>query len=236
MQKILLILLLFLMTACAPAATAFPEDMAATEPPALLEPVVPTEVVIAPETLASATLPAPTSTEAPPTSTPIPAITVPTRTETALPTLELPSPVANPPALAAWDGEPTYSGDSQEGFFFRVMYNPELWALTTDNFGSPALAHRALPDCIIVPSVGRGLPSNVTVDHDFRKVGAVEYEVNTAYLAGVPQFITYLGGDLKIYTGFEVSFKEQADACIADAETVLGTLISIPISEATPSP
>jgi hypothetical protein len=229
-RKILLIVLLFLLTACAPAATAFPEDMAATEPPALIEPSAPTEVVIVPPTL-----PAPTSTAALATSMPASTI-MPTRTETPLPTLELPTTVANPPTLAAWDGEPTYPGDSQTGLYFRVMYNPELWALTIDNFGSPALAHRAIPECIIVPSVGRGLPSNVTVDHDFRKVGAVEYEVNTAYLAGIPQFITYIGGDFNIFTGFEVSFNEQADACIADAETVLGTLISIPISEATPIP
>jgi hypothetical protein len=87
-----------------------------------------------------------------------------------------------------------------------------------------------------VPSAGHGLPPNITVDHEVRKIEKVEYEINTAYLNTVPQFVTYLGGDLNIYTGFEVSFKEQSDLCIKDAETVLGSLISILVSQATPLP
>jgi hypothetical protein len=122
------------------------------------------------------------------------------------------------------------------GYFFRVFYDPESWALTTDNFGSPALGHRKINTCLIVPTVGRGLPANMSVDHDVRKVGPVEYEKNTAYLDGTRQFVTYLGGDQNIFTGFEVSFKEEADLCITDAESVLGTLTSVQTSQATPIP
>jgi len=168
-----------------------------------------------------------------PTSTPEPE---PTLTETPLPTLELPTAARNPPALQAWDGEPTYPGDSQPGYFFRLFYNPESWALTTDNFGSPALGHRTINSCLIVPAVGRGLPPNMNVDHDQRKVGAVDYEVNTAYTDGARQFVTYLGGDANVFTGFEVSFQEEADLCLEEAERVLGTLTSLQASEATPIP
>ena len=191
----------------------------------------------APLVLESPTLPEPTpiltTPSAIPSSTPEPG---PTPTETSLPPLELPTEEKNPPALQAWDGEPTYLGDSKSGYFFRVLYDPEIWALTTDNFGYPALGHRNLNYCLIGPSVGRGLPANVNVDHDVRKVGAVEYEVNIAYMDGTRQFVTYLGGDANIFTGFEVSFKDEADLCLKDAETVLGTLTSIEASQATPIP
>jgi hypothetical protein len=142
----------------------------------------------------------------------------------------------NPPARFAWDGEPTYPGDSKAGFDFRVMYDPDVWALTTDSYGFPAIGHRGIEYCVIAPAMGHGLPANMNVDHDVRKIGPLEYEVNTAYLSGVRQFVTYLGGDSNVYTGFEVTFKEEADLCIKDAEVVLGTLTSVPISQATPSP
>jgi hypothetical protein len=233
MRKTLLFLLVLLMTSCAGAP-------APTEAPApTFEAVAPAETTaeLAPQVLPSATPPEPTSTIiAPspfPSSTPEPELTL---TETPLPTLELPTEVQNPPALQAWDGEPTYPGDSKAGYFFRVFYDPETWALTTDNFGSPALGHRNLNYCLIVPAVGHGLPANMNVDHDVRKVGAVEYEVNTAYRDGARQFVTYLGGDANIFTGFEVSFKEEADVCLKDAETVFGTLTSVEGSQATPIP
>ncbi len=233
MRKILLVLLVLLMTSCGAPATQMPAP--ATEPRAATEAPIATESVIEPYTASSPEFIAPTST-ALPTSTPLPPTAGSTQTETALPTLELPTELANPPARVAWDGEPTYPGDSQPGYDFRLFYDPELWAVTTDNFGSPALAHRSIMDCIIVPSVGHGLPSNITVDHEVRKIGPVEYEISTAYLNGVPQFVTYLGGDFNVYTGFELSFKEQTDLCIKEAETVLSTLISIPVSQATPGP
>lgn len=233
MWKILLVLLALLTTSCgAPAPTQFPESL-----PALTEEPAEATAELAPQVLTSPTFPEPTSTlttpSALPSSTPEPG---PTFTETPLPTLELPTAMQNPPALQAWDGEPTYLGDSKPGYFFRVFYDPETWALTTDNFGFPALGHRRINYCLIAPAVGRGLPANMNVDHDVRKIGAVEYEINTAYLDGARQFVTYLGGDVNIFTGFEVSFKEEADLCLKDAETVLGTLISIEVSQATPIP
>jgi len=89
---------------------------------------------------------------------------------------------------------------------------------------------------VIAPSSGRGLPSNITVDHDVRKIGLVEYEINTGYLSGVRQFVTYLGGDANIYTGFEVTFDQEADLCLKEAEVVLGTFTSVPTSKTTPVP
>ena len=50
------------------------------------------------------------------------------------------------------------------------------------------------------------------------------------------KFVTYTGGDGIVITGFMVSFEEQADKCLADAEAVITTLHSVPASLATPEP
>ncbi len=168
-----------------------------------------------------------------PTFTPTIAVTP---TETLIPPLELPTEVRNPPALLAWDGTPTYLGDSQPGYLFRVKYDPEVWALTTDSYGYPALGNRGIEYCVIAPAFGRGLPANMTVEHDIRKIGVVEFEVNTASLNGARQFVTYNGGDRIIYTGFDVNFVENADLCLQQAETVLATLTSVKVTQATPVP
>ena len=87
----------------------------------------------------------PTDTPAP-TGTPAPTHTAAvTPTDTPLPTLVLPTEAVNAPARQVWDGAPTYPGNSAPGFSFRVTYDPGVWALTTDQFGFPALGHRTSP-------------------------------------------------------------------------------------------
>ncbi|MCL4529606.1 MAG: hypothetical protein M1282_09340 [Chloroflexi bacterium] len=198
---------------------------------------------LAPQTLDTATTtpsdtPEPAFTSSPTatfTSEPFALQFTPVPTETALPTLELPTQVPNQKTLQIWDGVPTYLADSQPGFDFRVRFDPDVWALTTDQFGFPALGHRSIPTCIISPASGRGLPPNVTVVQEVRKVGTVRYQISTAYLNDVKQFVNYTGGDGTILTAFQVSFQDQADQCISDAETVLATLTSVPVSQATPT-
>ena len=135
----------------------------------------------------------------------------------------------------AWDGVPTYLGDSTPGYSFRVMYDPDLWALTNDQFGFPALGHRTIPNCVISVTSGRGLPAGLTVEHDVLHTETVTFDVGTVIENGVTKFVTYTGGDGNIITAFEVSFGEESDACLRDAETVLSTLRSIPSSQATPT-
>ena len=159
-----------------------------------------------------------------------------TPTDTPLPPLELPTEIVNAPALLVWDGKPTYLGDSKPGFDFRVSYDPSLWALTADQFGYPAIGHRNIPYCVISVTSGRGLPANISVEHDILYAGNITFDVGTAFEDGVKKFVTYTGGDGRIITGFEVSFEEQSDECIADAVTVLSTLRSVPVSQATPEP
>ena len=159
-----------------------------------------------------------------------------TPTDTPLPPLELPTEIVNAPALLVWDGKPTYLGDSKPGFDFRVSYDPSLWALTADQFGYPAIGHRNIPYCVISVTSGRGLPANISVEHDILYAGNITFDVGTAFEDGVKKFVTYTGGDGRIITGFEVSFEEQSDKCIADAVTVLSTLRSVPVSQATPEP
>jgi hypothetical protein len=186
----------------------------------------------APQLLATPTL------EPAETSTPVPFVFefTPVASETALPTLELSTSMPNPPFLQVWDGLPTYPAESRPGFYFRLRFDPDLWGLTSDNFGFPAIGHRSIPSCVIVPASGHGLPPSMVVDHDQRRLGTLAYNVNTAYSNGVAQFVTYQGGDANIFTGFEVRFEQQMTACLQDAETVLSTLTSVPVSQATPAP
>ena len=222
--------LCILLTSCGGAAAtqAPPENEAPASEPAAGTPSPEFPVII--ETASPEPLPTATQTPAP---TQTPAVT---QTETSLPPLELPTEIRNAPPKMVWDGTPTYLGDSKPGFAFRVTYDPDLWAVTTDQFGFPSLAHRNIPGCVISVTAGRGLPPNIAVEHDMFSVGNLNFDVATAFENGVKKFVTYTGGDGIILTAFEVSFQEQADACLADAVTVLSTLRSVPVSQATPQP
>jgi hypothetical protein len=142
----------------------------------------------------------------------------------------------NAPAQLAWDGVPTYLAESTPGYAFRVTYDPELWALTTDQFGFPALGHRTIPNCVISVTSGRGLPLNMTVEHDMLDTGELRFDVGNVSENGVLKFVTYTGGNGTIITGFQVSFEEQAEECRAEAVSVISTLGSVPASQATPTP
>ena len=195
-------------------------EPAATEPPAFQSLSAPTSAPSATET----TPPLPTPTQIPVTPT-----------ETPLPTLELPTEVTNPPARMVWDGTPTYPGDSTPGFDFRVTYDPDLWAVTTDQFGFASLAHREIAGCVISVTAGRGLPPNVSVEHEILRTDTVMFDVATAFENGVKKSVTYTGGDGNIITAFEVSFVDDSEACLADAVAVLSTLRSVPAAQATPT-
>jgi len=225
-RRIIAILILTLMISSCGGAAATQAPAASTEQPAATE--APAEPAIAEASPTSE----PTQTFTPePTYTPSV-----TPTETPLPPLELPTELVNAPAFLVWDGTPTYLGDSQPGFDFRVSYDPDLWALTADQFGYPAIGHRDIPYCVISVTSGRGMPAEISVEHDILYAGDITFDVGTAFENGVKKFVTYTGGDGKIITGFEVSFEEQSDECLADAVTVLSTLRSVPVSQATPEP
>jgi len=222
----ILLLLSLIITSCGgAAATEFPavEEQRATE-----KSVEPTAGSLLPENTPTA--------ETTPTLEPTPTEVLPTPTETPLPPLELPTEIPNAPSLLAWDGTPTYLGDSQPGFDFRVFYDPDVWALTEDQFGYPAIGHREIPYCVISVTSGRGLPANISVEQDILYTDTVTLYVGTAYEDGVKKFVTYTGGDGIIITAFQVDFEEQEDECLADAESVITTLRSITASLATPEP
>lgn len=226
---ILILILMLLITSCggAPAATEPPATEApATEPPATEPPAF--QSLEAPTRLPSVIDTA--------TPMPLPTQIISTPTETPLPTLELPTEVTNPPARMVWDGTPTYPGDSTPGFAFRISYDPEFWALTTDQFGAPALAHRSIAGCVISTESGRGLPATTTVEHEMIHFDTVAYDVATVSENGVKKFVTYTGGDGIVITGFVVDFSEDVDTCLAAAVGVLSTLTSVPVSRATPEP
>lgn len=152
---------------------------------------------------------------------------------TALPTLVLPASPSVPLDLQVWDGPPTYPAESLADFYFRLRYDPASWARTTDALGDQVLANRALNACIIKPMAGRGLPLSGSVDHEVRRVGDVTYQISRISVGGVLQFVTYAGGDARIFTAFEVPSADQADLCLPAAESILGTLRSVPVGDAT---
>lgn len=227
---ILSLLITLILTSCGAAAAT--EAPAATEEPAATEaPIEAPAESTQPFTgdLFTATSNLPTQT---PVATQTPAVTL---TETPLPTLELPTEIVNAPALMVWDGVPTYLGDSTPGFGFRVTYDPDLWAVTTDQFGFASLAHREIAGCVISVTAGRGLPPSISVEHEMLRTDTLAFDVGTAFENGVKKFVTYTGGDGNIITAFEVSFVEESEACIADSVIVLTTLRSVPASQATPT-
>ncbi len=192
---------------------------------------------LAPQALETATSEPTLTPEPSATFTSVPFIVqfTPVPTETPIATLDLPTLAAIRPALQIWDGVPTYLADSQPGYDFRLRFDPDLWALTVDQFGFPAIGHRSIPTCIMAPTAGRGMPLNATVDHEIRRIGAIHFDINTVFINGVEQFVNYAGSDGVIFTAFEVSFQDQASQCLTDAETVLATLTSIPAVQATPT-
>jgi len=218
-----------LVTSCgAPAATQAPaatEASAATEAPAF--PLVSDTQSVETQNFSKSTETSIPETTSSPVNTP---------TETPLPPLELPTEAVNAPAKMVWDGAPTYLGDSKPGYAFRVTYDPDLWAVTADQFGFPSLAHRTILNCIISVTSGRGMPANITVEHEVLHTDKITFDVGIAFENRVKKFVTYTGGDGNILTGFEVSFQDQVDTCIVDAVTVLSTLQSVPVSQATPQP
>lgn len=244
MRKLLLLPLILLLCACAPAPTEFPVlpglVTITVELPTLTLPV---EETLAPLTTLTPTPPEtatvePVATYTPAESaTPAPSNTStgPTPTETLLPPLELPTEKPFAPARIAWTGLPTYPGDSDAGLLFRMDYDPDLWAQTEGNYGEIVLAHRNIPYCTLATWSGRGLPGGLKVEHEYRSIGAANFDVNTITRQDNLQFVTYVGGDGRLLTGFQVSFQEQKDLCIKDAEQILGTLRSL-ASTPTPTP
>src|SRR5512138_1996983 len=176
----------------APAAQA-PATQAATEAPATQAPAATEPQATEPPALQML------STQA--AETPTPGI----QTDTPLPTLVLPTEAVHAPAQMVWDGVPTYLGESTPGYSFRVFYDPDIWALTTDQFGFPALAHRQIPACVISVTSGRGLPGDMTVEHDILHTEKLTFDVSKVYENGILKFVTYVGGDGTVITGFEVS-------------------------------
>lgn len=223
-RVLIVILLSLIISSCGAAAPGIEETV---EPTQDISPEPTTQPILPPDT---------PSSERTSTLEPTPTQILPAPTETPLPPLELPTEIPNAPALIAWDGAPTYLGDSQPGFAFRVLYDPETWALTEDQFGYPAIGHRAIPYCVISVTSGRGLPGNISVEQDILYTDTVTLYIGTVFENGVRKFVTYTGGDGKIITAFQVSFEEQADECLADAQAVLTTLQSVPSYQATPTP
>lgn len=239
MRKAILIIMVFilLLSACAPMA----EKVA---------PLVETVSETVQEALVPLTggqgqeAPTPTKTLIP-TLTPFPTATVtppPTVTPTLLPPIELPTEMPFAPFRETWQSEPSLPNDIERDLNFTVLYDPDLWALTNDQFGFEVLAHRTIPYCQIEKARASGLSPGYTAEQGYKQVGGIYFQTVSVSLNGQLIYVNYYGGRGKeALTVFGVAFEEQPDICIADAEKVLSTLQFInitPTPEATlpPSP
>jgi hypothetical protein len=220
--------LTFILSACAPA------QQAVQPTPALEDTATPAPTASA--TLEPSATPAPTFTPFP-TATSIPP---PTETPTLLPTLELPTQPAFVPFRQTWQSAPSLPDDSVRDLNFTLLYDPDVWALTEDLFGAQVLAHRAIPYCIIEKARPGGLSPGYTAEQGFAQVGSINYQTISVRLNGVLKYVNYYGGRGKqALTVFTVSFEEQPETCLADAEKVLASLhfvVVTPTPEPTPTP
>lgn len=236
------------LTACG-ADTAMPFTVTITPERRSPQRVNSPEALVGETAAASATADvSPTPTLAPSLTATI-TLTVPPPTETLLPPLEMPTEKPNAPSFVVWTGEPSYAGDSEPGRLFRVNYDPDIWAQTKDNFEQVVLANRNIEYCTITPWSGRGLPADAKVEHIYGQVGDIPYDINYVTMAGSMKFATYVGGDQRLLTGFQVSFVDQKEQCLLDAEAILASLRSFiaeptitptftpePLESATPTP
>lgn len=173
-----------------------------------------------------------------PLNTPEPTMTalVPSLTPTLIPPPEVPTLESNRPALEKWIDLPTYGEESEAGLGFQVLYNVLIWGLTEDESGMQVLVHRRIPYCRIAPVVGRGLPRGWTAESEFRNIGPLRFEVVTVSQEGQVRYVNYFGRSGGIVTGFQVTFADQIEECLRDAEIVLQTLRAGPAPTLTPTP
>lgn len=242
MKHLSLIVICFVvfLTACDGRAGQMPFTVTITSAPGEMTDARPTaanspEALINETPQASATADVSATPTFTATLTPTITMTVPPPTETLLPPLDIPTEKPNAPSFVVWTGEPTYAGDSEPGRLFRVNYDPDVWAQTKDNFEQVVLANRKIEYCTISSWSGRGLPADAKVEHIFGQVGDIPFDINYVTMAGTMKFATYVGGDKRLLTGFQVSFKDQKDQCLLDAEAILASLRSF-IAEPTITP
>jgi len=167
----------------------------------------------------------PASPSPTPPPTLLPTGTLPSASGTPLPPTRTPRPAT--PVIETWSGLPVFV-ESQPGARFSLEFDSNRWGRVADTFGFPALAHRHLPSCQFGTLVGRGLPAGASATQSFRNLGGIRFEVIRVSEGGALRYVNYIGGDGVILAGFRVSFGEQVEPCIGEAETILSTLRSNP--------
>lgn len=118
---------------------------------------------------------------------------------------------------------------------FLVTFDPDIWYWRTDRrqegrsswSSHTVLAHQEIPDCEIDLTAGRSyMEKDWSVEHDEKILGGNDLSVNLVKYKGEPQLITYCplpNGT----TCLEVRFRTNIEACILDAEAVIGSWTGI---------
>jgi hypothetical protein len=178
----------------------------------------------------------PTLTLAPTrTRTPVPSLTP---TETLIPPIDIPTLESFAPYRETWVDLPSYP--LERALMTQLYFDPDVWALTPDQFGNTVLAHRTIPYCQIARAAARGLLPGWTADSTTKKISSIFFDVVTVSENGTVRYLNYFtAGKIAVKTGFEVAFVDDKDACITAAETVLASLSFVaatPTSTPTETP
>jgi hypothetical protein len=170
-----------------------------------------------------------------PTRTPFPSLTP---TETLIPPIEIPTQPSHIFFRLTWVDLPSYPIDRP--LMTQLTYDPEIWVLTPDQFGHTVLAHRTIPYCQIARASAGGLPPGWSAETGSKTVSGIYFETVSVSENGTLRYINYFTpGKSVVKTGFEVSFVDDREACITDAETVLASLsfiVATPTATPTETP
>ena len=204
----------FLASCAAPAATSTPT----IAPPTAIPPSnTPRNLMLPTWTPAPTTPPKPTRT---PRNTPTPM---------SAPTVR----GAYSPIILTRDkliDRPTYSEQPKVTNLVSMEYDPTAWALNsyypTDYMGY-SLSYRAIYDCRLEPSVGKGV-EGYEVEQYSRPIGTTTYQIARVSQAGELLYANYCTGEGEDQTCYTVSPGADHDACTQAAEAVLASYKLIP--------
>ncbi len=204
----------FLASCAAPAATTTPTLAPPTEiPPSN----TPRNLMLPTWTPAPTTAPKPTRT---PRNTPTP-MSIPTGSG------------ASSPIILTRDkliDRPTYSDQPKPTNLVSMEYDPTAWTLNSyypTSYMGYSLSNRAIYDCRLEPSVGKGV-EGYEVEQYSRPIGATTFQIARASQAGELLYASYCTGEGEDQTCYTVSPGADHEACIKASEEVLASYKLIP--------
>jgi len=158
-----------------------------------------------------------------PTSTRTPSVTdFPISSEAQTPT---------PMPSNLWIDKPTYS-DVDNDIRYKLTFDELSWRLELDEktvISYYRLVHQKIPECEILPSVGRGLGPDLRVEKEEITLG--EFTFRAAQVKNLNDKLLSINYCTDIANSHTCFWVENVDGCIQSSEEVLATLQLMPDNE-----